>query len=166
MNKSVPFILLALYLISSGLLSCKQANGDGEIMRNLYWMEGEWKGRVKGGMMFETWVIAEDSSIIGSAYTLLSGDTVFSETMKIVEKDGEIYYMVSVAKVKVPVAFKLVEYGPDACVFENPDHDFPTRIVYTNTIGDMLLARIEGVRDNKPDTARFFMHRNKVFSEE
>ena len=73
-------------------------------------------------------------------------------------------YVVKVAHNDTPVAFRLIECTSKGCVFENPDHDFPNRIIYANTLGDMLLARIEGIRNNKPDTARFFMHRHTLFS--
>ena len=135
-------------------------------MKNVRWVEGEWKGRVKGGMMFEKWVMGDDSVLTGTSCILVSSDTVFSETMKIEERDGNIYYVVNVAHNKGPVSFKLIECGPGGCVFENLEHDFPTRIVYANTVGDMLLARIEGIREDKPDTSRFFMHRNVMFSEQ
>ncbi|MBL4754322.1 MAG: hypothetical protein JKY52_12110 [Flavobacteriales bacterium] len=132
-------------------------------MSDLYWVVGEWKGRVQGGMMFESWEIAEDGSMEGNACTIARGDTIFSESMQIIDKDGDIFYMVKLADVKKTVAFKLVEISSKGCVFENPDHDFPNRIVYANTVGDMLLARIEGVRNQQPDTARFFMHRQHTF---
>ena len=167
MYKTSKYFIILYFLLSVANWSCNQASGEKEnVMDQIYWVAGEWKGRVKGGMMFENWKIAADSSIVGNSYILANGDTVFSETMHIVEKDGDVYYMVKVNKVTVPVAFKLVEWGPKGCVFENMEHDFPNRIVYANTIGDMLLARIEGVNNGVPDTTRFFMHRNKTFLEQ
>jgi hypothetical protein len=135
-------------------------------MSSLYWVEGEWKGRVKGGMMFETWVMQEDSSLKGHSYTLVNSDTILREHMYIEQRDNGIFYVVNVRHNDGPVAFKFIECTSKGCVFENLEHDFPTRIVYANTIGDMLLSRIEGMRDNQPDTSRFFMHRNKMFNEQ
>ena len=115
--------------------------------------------------MFETWVLQPDSSLKGHSFIMSHTDTVFIEEMKIIESDTGIFYLASVRHNQGAVAFKFVECTPRGCVFENATHDFPNRIIYANTIGDMLLARIEGMRDNKPDTSRFFMHRKKMFDE-
>lgn len=161
------YLLGVMCLLSAGLFSC--SNGDksaeAKAMRNLYWVEGEWKGRVKGGMMFERWVMEEDSSMTGFSCIISHSDTVFREYMKIEERDGDIFYVVNVRHNDGPVAFKFIECTSKGCIFENLEHDYPTRIVYANTIGDMLLARIEGMRGNRPDTSRFFMHRNEMFTE-
>ena len=158
------FISCLVSLVSYG---CLNSDKDEEAigMRSLYWVEGEWKGRVKGGMMFENWVMEEDSSLTGFSCIISHSDTIFREYMKIEERDGDIFYVANVPHNDGTVAFKLIECESKRCIFENLEHDYPTRIVYANTIGDMLLARIEGMRGNKPDTSRFFMHRNEMFAE-
>jgi hypothetical protein len=44
---------------------------------------------------------------------------------------------------KPPVEFRLKESGDRRVVFENPQHDFPRRILYWRD-GERLVARIEG----------------------
>jgi len=168
MSSESLYLFVVFCLVSLGLYGCLNFgdNEDPIAMRSLYWVEGEWKGRVNGGMMFETWVVQEDSSLRGYSYILANSDTIFREHMNIERRDSGIFYVVNMRHNDGPVAFKFSECTPKGCVFENLEHDFPTRIVYSNTIGDMLLARIEGVRDNKPDTSRYFMHRNKIFIEQ
>jgi hypothetical protein len=43
---------------------------------------------------------------------------------------GQLYYIAKVAHNALPVAFALTECGDSHAVFENPEHDFPTRIAY------------------------------------
>lgn len=43
-----------------------------------------------------------------------------------------------------PVAFPLTRLDRSSAVWENPTHDFPTRIAYRRLPGDTLVARIEG----------------------
>ena len=153
------YVSFLLVLVCAGLSSCDKPRS----INHLLWVEGEWKGRVKGGMMFETWKLSRDSTIIGHSCILANKDTVFQESMRIVKVDGEIYFVATVDHNADPVSFKLVKQDDHGHVFENLEHDFPNRIIYANTLGDMLLARIEGVRENAPDTVRFFMHRNIRF---
>ena len=47
----------------------------------------------------------------------------------------------------LPVAFRLVESGDRRLVFENPDHDFPTRIAYELRDDGSLLVWIAGPGD-------------------
>ena len=44
---------------------------------------------------------------------------------------------------KSPTRFKLVQRGATEAVFENPEHDFPSRIAYKRA-GDKVTVRIDG----------------------
>jgi len=164
--KGIELVLVLLFCCST-FISCSdlpEPNNNLGI-EQLYWVEGEWKGKGNGGMMFEVWQVLDDGSISGVSISTSKGNTIFSERMRIVEEEGEVYYKVKVDHNESEVAFKFVEKTSKGCVFKNPEHDFPTRIIYARTNGDMLLARIEGIRNGQPDTVRFFMNRNLQFSE-
>ncbi len=45
--------------------------------------------------------------------------------------------------------FGLVDSGDRRATFENPDHDFPQRIIYERR-GNELTVRIEGVENDQP----------------
>ena len=45
-----------------------------------------------------------------------------------------------------PTPFRLAEVGERRVLFENPDHDFPTRILYWLGEDGALNARVEGTR--------------------
>jgi hypothetical protein len=44
-------------------------------------------------------------------------------------------------------------------VFENPDHDFPNRIIYRTPDADSLFARIEGKRNGRVSGVDFSLKR-------
>ena len=158
--------MVILCLFGLGLSSCSDEPYSTPLGK-LRWIEGEWKGRVKGGMMYEEWKLGVDSALIGTSRTLVLGETVFSETMQITKNDeGQLQYIVKVAHNDSAVTFTLIEQTSKGYFFENLSHDFPTRIVYANTLGDMMLVRIEGERNGRGDTARFFMHRIDLFPPE
>jgi hypothetical protein len=57
------------------------------------------------------------------------------------------------------VSFKLVKVNPSQAIFENPQHDFPQRIVYQRLIDGSLYASLEGVENGKPKRIEFAMKR-------
>jgi len=66
------------------------------------------------------------------------------------EPNGDILYIASPSK-QTQTAFKLTSLRNGQAVFENPQHDFPTKIVYGLQADGSLLAAIEGPgRDGKP----------------
>jgi hypothetical protein len=69
------------------------------------------------------------------------GETVFEEKLRIVPKEGMVYYVADVPENAQPVYFKLTELSEKGFSFENPAHDFPQKIVYKRD-GDRLRARI------------------------
>ena len=44
----------------------------------------------------------------------------------------------------------MIEMTDDKIIFENPQHDFPTRVTYWRAGDDGLNARIEGKRNGQP----------------
>ena len=50
-----------------------------------------------------------------------------------------------------------IEGGPARAVFENPDNDFPQRIIYERT-GDTLHARIEGTVEGTARSVSWTWH--------
>jgi len=62
--------------------------------------------------------------------------------MRIETRDGETHF-VAVLEGQEPTKFKLTGSGADWARFENPQHDFPTRIEFRRTAGG-LHAEIAG----------------------
>ena len=115
-------------------------------------------------MWFEVWNKEQNGDLNGFAYALKGPDTIFTESMSIRKENDAIVFKADVAHNEAPVPFDLIQVTHKGAVFQNLEHDFPNRIIYAHTKGDMLLARIEGVREGMPDTVRFFMSRVVKFS--
>ena len=64
-------------------------------------------------------------------------------------KDGDVFYVAKPSQNAAETFFKLVKSSPNEAIFENPEHDFPQRIIYRRS-GDKITARIEGTNNGKP----------------
>ena len=103
----------------------------------------------------EHWSRPAAGTMIGYSRTMKGGKTVFHEFMRIdVQGDTVVYNAREGAKNATP--FRATTLTEDEVIFENPQHDFPQRILYRRT-ADGLTARIDGVEKGKPKSEDFPM---------
>jgi hypothetical protein len=146
--------------------SCLSAVTDPDPNRNcsvkeLAWLTGTWKNSSPEGELYETWTTSSDTLMLGKSYMIANKDTVFSETLKIACRKGELFYLPVVKGQNdgKEIAFKLARSSSREFIFENIAHDFPQRIIYIHTKPDSLCARIEGMQNGKPHQEEFLMSR-------
>lgn len=111
----------------------------------LAWISGYWLSCEGGREVSETWSDPRDGLLIGSALTTQGGRLSGFETSRIsplTSGGGQLAYFAGVDGAP-PVAFAVKEVSGTRVVFENPENDFPQRILYERD-GDVLNARIEG----------------------
>ena len=79
-----------------------------------------------------------------------SGDsTRVTEHMRIEQFGEEVFYTAKPGQNPFPTSFLLTECAGDRFVFENPNHDFPQRIIYMRNGDRGLMVRIEGPMDGE-----------------
>ena len=108
------------------------------------WLVGSW--REDDGKYFEMWRVKGDT-LAGEAYsTDPSGNKTLSERTELFKRNGDFFYVADVAGPQGPVEFKITSFGNDTFVAENPQHDFPKKIVYKR-LDDLHMQAFVG-RDN------------------
>ncbi len=161
---------IALWLCAIGIASlpdCLTAAESTELVKSrdsikrLDWLLGTWKSTQAGRANYEFWQQAGEDKFSGVGFTLEGKDTTFSERLSIVASDSGLFYVADVAHNAAPVYFKMTSQDSIATVFENPAHDFPTRIIYRQLPADSLHARIEGIRKGKIAGVDFVFQRVK-----
>ncbi|WP_310992253.1 DUF6265 family protein [Aequorivita marina] len=133
-------------------------NKDYKKIAQLDWLLGTWINEAGEEFSQETWSKENDSTFTGFSFTEVEGETVFAETMALEEKGTRLILTVANANKKgsAPVTFQFKTSENDAFTFENKNHDFPKRIVYTNPKKDSLHAWIEGPVNNKSKKIDFY----------
>ena len=128
-------------------------------IQQLSWMAGCWEGPARNGRTEEHWMKPSGDAMFGVSRTVADGKTVFSEFMQIRRQDGEIVYTAQLGLAQKATSFKLIRGSATEAVFENPDHDFPQRILYRREPDGSLFARIEGREKGKDRAMDFPMKR-------
>lgn len=128
---------------------------------DLAWLEGIWRGRV-GERDFEARYTSPEGGLILSVskYTA-NGKAVGFEFERFEKKDGS-WVLTPYPDGKLSVSFRLTDHDPEArrAVFENPAHDYPTRISYQRVADDSLTILVSGPRkDGKESVIRYQLAR-------
>ncbi len=100
--------------------------------QKLRWLEGTWtRTNAKPGRSgHERWIKLSETEMQGWGVSMKGNDTSFVEKIKVVMKEGNIYYVADVPENKEPLYFKLIDITDNGFTCENPQHDFPKRIEY------------------------------------
>ena len=135
--------LLAIFVMAFAITSCKQ---QPDTFKQLSTLEGKWLMQTPEGTMMEVWEITNDTLYSGKSYSIEGADTTLSETVQLIQRHDGIYYIPTVTNQNdgVPIPFKLITSEAGVFVFENPTHDFPTKITYKTDQKNKLSASISG----------------------
>lgn len=135
------------------MLACSTALGQDVTADKLGWMSGCWAASGGETGSGEQWMAPAGGTLIGMSRTVKNGKTVAWEAVQIRDVDGKLAYVAKPHN-QPEAAFKLASLDGQHVVFENPQHDFPQRIIYKRD-GDRLLARVEGTMKGKTKGIEF-----------
>lgn len=123
------------------------------------WMTGCWAAEGKEAGTGEAWIAPAGGSMLGVGRTVKAGRTVDFEFMQIrTGTEGKLLF-IALPSGKRETTFVASEVGPEHVVFTNPSHDFPQNVSYRKTGTEMMVARIDGVRDGSARGINFPMRR-------
>jgi len=106
------------------------------------WLAGHWCGGDATRQTEEHWLPPVNGETLGLNRTLADGRMLEFEFLRIVTHEGALAYLAQPAG-RPSTAFRWTAGGDTWARFENPAHDFPTRIEYRR-IDDQLRAEIAG----------------------
>lgn len=163
------FTLLSAAVVCAALVSCKDKPKETETpeqpevktyaeLEKANWFLGNWGNKTPEGELTERWVKANDSVYKGETYFVVGGkDTVFSEAVDLIEEKGKLAYIVTVPgqNNEKPVRFEMTSGNDKQIIFENPKHDYPSKITYNKITADSIVAEISGIQKGKPASETF-----------
>jgi hypothetical protein len=126
------------------LLSACVAPGPAFEGPSLDWLSGCWHLERENGAYEEMWLPEHDDGMIGAARELRGPVTKAHEFLRIERREGgELVYLARPSG-QAAVEFPAYVIERDYVAFENPRHDFPTRIEYRYVDPNAVTARISG----------------------
>jgi len=115
----------------------------------LEWLAGCWAydGRDPGSG--EYWMPPAGGTMFAVSRTIRDGQTVGFEYLRIAETGEDSLALFASPSGREATQFDLVSLTDSEIVFENPEHDFPQRIIYRLGDEGALFGRIEGQSDGQ-----------------
>ncbi len=144
-------LLLPLAIVLLGAAAHAQAPVAKPTLQDFAWLAGHWRIEQGDRLVDEQWLAPAGGLMMGMARNVQAGKVrEYEFTLLRQEPNGDILYIASPSK-QTETAFKLTSLRNGEAVFENPQHDFPKKVVYARQADGSLLAAIEGPgRDGKP----------------
>lgn len=148
-NMKFLFILMPVLF----LFNCKPktktstAKGLADPIKKVEWLIGTWQKQSTKGTLTECWFQLNDSMFSGQSFFIISGDTVSSESIRLEQRGGKLFYIPTVADQNDgnPVIFTQTALTDSSMTFENPKHDFPQLISYRLQKPDSLIAEVSAM---------------------
>ena len=134
----------------AGLGMLPTASTQTQTINDLAWITGDWQSASSGrAQVEEHWTKPAGATMMGVSRTIVGEKTAEFEYLRIEQRAEGIFY-VAHPKARCPgTDFKLTKLSDREAVFENPEHDFPKRIIYQKTGDDGLTASIDGGEGTK-----------------
>jgi hypothetical protein len=111
----------------------------------LRWLAGCWEMRQGDRITEEQWMTPRGGVMVGMSRTVRGEALVELEQVRIETRGTGMFYVASPLR-QATAEFKAAAVSADSITFENPAHDFPSKISYRKLGADSLVASIAGQR--------------------
>jgi hypothetical protein len=141
---------MSVFVILFTLLLTSSASSQTPALADLAWIAGAWQMEPGGKRQIEEhWTQAAGATMLGMSRTVAGEKTVEFEYLRIEQRADGIFY-VAHPQARCPATdFKLTRASANEAVFENPQHDFPKRIIYRKGADNSLTAIVDGGEGTK-----------------
>lgn len=146
-------------LVSVGALLSVHAAAAESSVESLAWLAGCWQPEKGDAGSGEHWLAPAGGTMLGVSRTVRNGKTVEFEFMQLrTNAEGKLVF-IALPSGQQETTFVASTVTEDSVTFENPQHDFPQKVIYWLQSKGRLVARIEGTRDGKVRGVDFPMKR-------
>jgi len=117
-------------------------------IEDISWLSGCWEMSEGDFIVTELRMAPTGNIMIGLSQTVSNNKTSGYEFLKIEEKEDKLVYT-AIPSGQTETSFYQVLLNDTMVVFENMEHDFPQRIIYTLLNKDSFNARVEATENGE-----------------
>lgn len=149
-----------LYTLVLALVPQTASSQPADPLAPVAWLSGCWSAESRELGSGEHWLPPAGGTMLGVSRTVKGGKTVEYEFMQFrVNAEGRLE-LVTLPSGQRETTFVLVGHAANSeATFENPQHDFPQRVIYRSVSSERMIARIEGIRSGVTRGVDFPMRR-------
>ncbi|MEW5251377.1 DUF6265 family protein [Microbulbifer sp. 2201CG32-9] len=140
-----PNLLMLILVLTVGLPSISDASDNCNSLESIDWILGSWSSKSSQRSYNEYWNKVSEETYEGYSEVIsTSGEKSSYESLRLINMNGNIFYLAKVSHNDLPIAFKLVSCSESTVQFENLKHDFPNTLKYSYNAADKLSVSVEG----------------------
>ncbi|HTK69638.1 MAG TPA: DUF6265 family protein [Candidatus Eisenbacteria bacterium] len=130
-------------------------------LEDLSWLAGDWEtANAAERWTDEHWTTPAGGVMLGMSRTVKAGALSEFEYLRIVQKGDDLVYIAQPGGRAPGTEFKMTSLSDGAAgyhrvVFENPEHDFPKRILYVRRSDGTLVATVDAGEGEKAVTYEY-----------
>ena len=143
--------------MASLLLAAALSQSATPTVTDVSWMAGCWIIASPSRTVTEFWLPPAGGTMLGLSRTVVKDKTTEYEFLVLRSGADGLEYVATPSR-QTQTIFTATKVGRGEVVFENPKHDFPTRITYRQADGG-IVATIDGMMNGKPRAIDFTYRR-------
>lgn len=138
------YLALLLLFAGNGYAQVKPAS-----FRFVDHIQGYWRMTTKRSVFTEYWEKVDEHTWRGITYHITGKDSVMMDRMQLQEDGKDMYYSVVGLSDKdgKPALFKVTVIQANGFVAENPDVDYPQKVVYKWKKADDMEVHFKGIKE-------------------
>ena len=140
-------------LVATGFLVMAGSHSSPTI-DDVKWIAGCWELKAGDRITEEQWMAPKGGIMLGMSRTVRGEKLVEFEQVRIETRSAGLFYVASPSR-QATAEFKATGATESSITFENPAHDFPTKISYRRQGMDSLVASIAGERGGQTRTIEY-----------
>ena len=164
-----PTFLVLVLLLSLGVaLDAEEPPASKPKVADLAWLAGSWLSSEGGTRWEEHWLPPAGDSL-AAVTRMVKGDKTGLYELSVIEQEADGIHLRLrhfhrslvpwASEAKGPLHWKLKTHKDRKATFENPEQDFPRRIVYHRVEDNLLQVTLEGQQGGTPRAMRFDLRR-------
>ena len=142
---------LVLVLMAGVLAFGQKSAAEKPKLEMLSWLAGCWTSQAGPRQIDENWMKPAGGTMLGMGRTVAKGQTREYEFMRL-HQEGDDIFFTAIPSGQAETSFKLTTWSGGKFVFENPQHDFPRRVIYRKNADGSLTASVDGGPGTKANT--------------
>ena len=164
MKTAIYFITTLLVALLT--ISCKKYDAFGNEIKSYNeiqkanWLVGEWQHTTDSTNLVETWKRENDSTLTATSYFIQNKkDTLHRESIELVQNNNLLIYTTTITGENndEPIVFQKTIETETELIFENPNPDYPRKIIYKKMAAQQLQVTIFGTVNKKSENQVYTM---------
>ena len=132
----------SLHFVLCSLLFAVCSPASAQSLKEFAWLAGS--RSVKGNTLIEErWTDPASNMMLGVSRTVRGDKVVEFEFLRIEARADGLFYVAQPGG-RPPTDFKLTKWDGTEAIFENPEHDFPKRVIYRRMPDNVVVAKVDG----------------------